>query len=468
MDTSHIEPSVRSRLRDLELSVERISPVRLVGGAGILASMAVLLLTAVVLAGTAVRVLDLAERANAVQRTLESIDALQDALSEAGIAGREYFVSGDARAALAQDAATRVVRQRMAELKAAFGSDPVLAPKLREADTDVERRLSMYSHSLVAPALPSGAAELNRIHLVQRSNANIAALRIRSASSLNDHQHRIAANIRVAIGLALFAAAAAPLLGVAGIALLRRERDSRRARELQLELMHVQRLAVMGETSTMLAHEINQPLTAAANYLAVLRRHVEAGATDKAEEIADRISQQIQRASTILKKLRRFVEKRESERSLESPESLIEDALALLGTLDSSIHLETRIAPNLPMVTVDRVQIQQVLVNLMRNAIEAMEMIPQRELRLDLKTRDKDVIEISLTDNGPGIKPEISARLFQPFVTSKSGGMGVGLSISRSIIEQHGGNLWAENNPGGGTVFRFTLPPARQWPATVA
>lgn len=461
MGSADSTTEIRKRLDEFEQSVERVSSVSLVGSAGVIASVAVLLVTAAALVGTAARVLDHAEKANSVQVLLGKVDSLQESLSTASIAARIYIVGHDPRVARERDRAATTVRNEISDLRAAMASDPDASYQLREASRLIERRLAMFAPLRAGVGTSTAQSELARVQLIQRTNAMIAGLRIRAAGSLNFHQRRIAANIRIAIGLALFAAATAPALGVLGIIMLRRERDSRRARELQMELMHVQRLAVMGETSTMLAHEINQPLTAASNYLAVLRRHLESGSIENAEAVAERTTKQIQRASTILRKLRRFVEKREAERSLEAPEGLVEDALTLLGTLDSAIQLETRIDPDLPVVMVDRVQMQQVLVNLLRNAIEAMEGMPRRELRLTVAQREDGCVLVSLADRGPGLRPDIAHRLFQPFVTSKSGGMGVGLSISRSIIEQHHGRLWAEpNNPG--TVFHFTLPPARR------
>ena len=119
-----------------------------------------------------------------------------------------------------------------------------------------------------------------------------------------------------------------------------------------------------------------------------------------------------------------------------------------------------RSAPNLPQVLIDKIQIQQVLLNLMRNAIEAMEVTERRELTIASEMEEDARVWISIVDTGPGIAPEIADRLFQPFVTTKAHGMGVGLSICRSIIEEHGGKLAVEPNPTGGTTFRFSLPVA--------
>jgi len=329
---------------------------------------------------------------------------------------------------------------------------------LAEIRFQVARRITLYNALMTsgAPALlPS--AETERMKIIRLNNIEISRLRQRAAEDFRRYQTRVIDDMNLAMVLVLISGITAPLFGLIGIRLLRRERESQQTRELQLELIHVQRLAIMGETSAMLAHEINQPLSAASNYITVVRRHLERGSADKAQEVLERVEQQVQRAAAIVRKLRRFIEKREAERSAESPDTLVEDAITLLGTMDGSVELTTQIAPDLPAVFVDRVQVQQVLVNLMRNAIEAMQGCARRELVLAM-TMHTQMIEVSLADTGPGLSPDVAARLFQPFVSTKMGGMGVGLSICQSIVSQHGGRIWAEANPAGGTIFRFTLP----------
>jgi len=149
------------------------------------------------------------------------------------------------------------------------------------------------------------------------------------------------------------------------------------------------------------------------------------------------------------------------EVELEPPPGFFDDeeasALALVGVKQTGVHVVFDFHATIGTVLVDRIQIQQVILNLMRNAIEAMAGMERRELVLSTQPTDDDMIEVSVTDTGTGIAPEIAEKLFQPFVTTKRQGMGVGLSISRTIIEAHGGKLWAQPNPGGGTIFRLTL-----------
>ena len=228
-----------------------------------------------------------------------------------------------------------------------------------------------------------------------------------------------------------------------------------------MELIHTQRLALMGETASMLAHEVNQPLAAATNYLAAVNRmaaNPDGARPDKLKDAVQKTAEQIGRAVTIVQRLRNFIGKRDSERAAESPALLVADAVALYGTLGSGVRLQTQVAAGLPNLLVDRVQIQQVLVNLMRNALEAMQDSAQRELELDVAAGGRDMVQFRLRDTGPGLPQEVAEKLFRPFVSTKAGGMGVGLSICQKIVTDHGGRIWAEAGPGGGTVFCFALP----------
>ena len=450
--------AARSRLHLPDRYRETMSSSWLLGNVAVVLSVLMLLFAGGLLSWSAAEIAKHVKRVDHAQEILRHTGSLQDALNDASAAARAYTLSHDGSLLEKRAEAKRAIWQNLAPLLA----NPVMAAPAREAELEIRRRVAMFDVLVAGTVVQTLPMEIARINQVRLTNRLVAGLRGRADSNLDRIQHNLTSEMRVVTWIALLAAIAAPLFGLTGIHLLRRDRDSRRARELQMELMHVQRLAIMGETSAMLAHEINQPLAAANNYLAVLRRHLDTGTAAKAVPVAERVSQQIQRASAILRKLRRFIEKRESERSLEAPEVLVDDALTLLGTIDTTVHLETHIEPELPNVLVDRVQLQQVLVNLMRNAIEAMQSSPRRELHLSLSAENRHAVEICLADTGPGLSPEVAGRLFQPFVSTKQGGMGVGLSITRSIIEQHGGRISAEPNPGGGTIFRFTLPSARE------
>ena len=248
--------------------------------------------------------------------------------------------------------------------------------------------------------------------------------------------------------------------------LTERQETQRRLQELQAELTHMSRFTALGEMASTLAHELNQPLTAAASYLNGARRLIDGGNAEQLPIVRDAIERaavQALRAGEIIRRLREFVARGESERQVENLPKLIEEAnaLALLGAKETGVRVRFGLDPAADNVMADKVQVQQVLLNLMRNAIEAMQDGPRRDLAVSSRLLEDDMVEIAVADTGTGIAPEIAAQLFQPFVTSKERGMGVGLSISRTIIEAHGGRLWTEPNPGGGTVFRLTLPHLR-------
>jgi two-component system sensor kinase FixL len=245
--------------------------------------------------------------------------------------------------------------------------------------------------------------------------------------------------------------------------LTERQRTEARLQELQTELVHISRLTAMGEMASALAHELNQPLSAIANYMKGARRLLEGRSDEDATLIRDameKAAEQSLRAGQIIRRLRDFVSRGESERRIESVKKLVEEAsaLALVGAKEHGVRVRFQIDPGHDLVLVDKVQIQQVLLNLIRNAIEAMEESERRDLMIASRYCDDDMVEVSVSDSGPGIAPEIASQLFQPFVTTKRYGMGVGLSISRSIIEGHGGQISVEQNAGGGTIFRFTMP----------
>ena len=244
--------------------------------------------------------------------------------------------------------------------------------------------------------------------------------------------------------------------------LTERQQTEARLQELQAELVHISRLTAMGEMASTLAHELNQPLSAIANYLKGLRRLL-AGASDERSammsEAMEKAGDQAVRAGQIIRRLRDFVARGETERRIESLTKLVEEAsaLALVGAKDQGVRVRFQFDATADLVLADKVQIQQVLLNLIRNAIEAMEASPNRELLVSTARSDDEMVTVSVADTGHGIAEETRAQLFQPFFTTRSHGMGVGLSISRTIVEAHGGRIWADANPVGGTIFRFTL-----------
>jgi two-component system sensor kinase FixL len=245
---------------------------------------------------------------------------------------------------------------------------------------------------------------------------------------------------------------------------VRQDRE-RRLNELQAELIHVSRLSDLGQMVAALSHEVNQPLAALINYLGGARRLSAAGNQPGADQAMLRAVEQANRARQIIQSLRDMARKRDTERQVEDLAKTIEEASALaLAGVGTELKLDLQIDDDAREAVIDKVQIQQVLINLMRNAVEAMAGLDRRELAVRA-ARIGHMIEIRVADTGPGLPEQVRLRLFEPFVTTKPDGMGVGLSVCRAIIEAHGGELHGENGDGEGAVFRMTVPcPEKPFP----
>lgn len=245
--------------------------------------------------------------------------------------------------------------------------------------------------------------------------------------------------------------------------LTERQRTETRMQELQSELAYMSRFTALGEMGSTLAHEINQPLTAITSYLkgcGMVLDGVEGEKIDLVRHAVNEAAEEALRAGEVIRQLREFVARGGSEHQIEGLQRLVEEAsaLALVGAKEKEVKVEFDFPPESPLVFVNRVQIQQVLLNLIRNALEAMQDVSRRELMIRADTvPSESLVQISVQDTGSGISPEVLKNLFKPFTTTKQSGMGVGLSISRTIVESHGGKIWAESTPGDGTTFHFTL-----------
>ena len=252
------------------------------------------------------------------------------------------------------------------------------------------------------------------------------------------------------------------IVGAATIArdISAQKRTREALRTSQMELVHVSRLSELGQIASALAHEVNQPLAAIGNYAAAGRRTLAAGNVAGAAKALERIGEQAGRGGEIVQRLRDFMRKRPTEKRPEALPAVIEEALALamIGVRTRPILFTRTLDPAAATAVLDRIQIEQVLFNLMRNAIEAMADAPHQELTVATRRLDPERVEIAIADTGPGLPEAIRAQLFQPFVTTKANGLGIGLSICRSIVQAHDGTVTAEANPGGGTIFRITLP----------
>jgi two-component system sensor kinase FixL len=233
-------------------------------------------------------------------------------------------------------------------------------------------------------------------------------------------------------------------------------------------MQRVARLNEMGKLAAALAHEINQPLAAAANFAEAATRLLpkddETPGIDAAREAMREAADQAVHAGAIVRRLRSILMASDGDWRQEDLNALVREAvsLAMPDPQRQDVALRLDLAPALPAVEMDRVQIGQVVANLVRNAVEATEGGSRREVTVSTALAGQDRVALAVADTGQGLAPEIRGRIFQPFVTTKPEGMGVGLSISQAILEQHGGRLDCAPNPGGGTVFRFDLPMRRE------
>jgi len=242
---------------------------------------------------------------------------------------------------------------------------------------------------------------------------------------------------------------------------VRAEEEARVHRE---RLAHVTRLSTLGEMAAGIAHEVSQPLTAIASYAQALARRMRrdpAAGRDRLETV-ERIAEQALRAGEVLRRLRDFARKDDRRHTRCEPARLVRDALRL-AEVDARHHqarLETDLPADLPAVAADGIQLQQVLLNLVRNGLEAMESEPPGERLLTVRARrvDGDRVEVAVEDRGVGPGADAEDQLFHPFFTTKREGLGMGLTISQSIVTAHGGTMGWARNPGGGSTFRFTLP----------
>lgn len=237
----------------------------------------------------------------------------------------------------------------------------------------------------------------------------------------------------------------------------------REVHTLQNELAHVSRISSMGSLATSLAHELNQPLTAVTNY-AHSARDLLAEPTPEnialVREALDECAAEALRAGQIVHRLRDFIKRGETERQIASLGRIIQEAsaLSLMNGDGKGVDFETETDPSADRVLVDPVQLQQVVVNLLRNALEAMVDADNKKLRVSTERTSDGFAKVSIVDSGPGIDHNIAERLFQPFTSTKASGMGLGLSICHSIVQSHGGKIWAEPSALGGTAFHFTVP----------
>jgi signal transduction histidine kinase len=240
-------------------------------------------------------------------------------------------------------------------------------------------------------------------------------------------------------------------------------RSDERLQQQRERLEATAKLVAVGEMASMLAHQINQPLSAVVNYNRSCLRRLRSGHAEPGQlaEIMEQASQEAARAGAIIQRVREFVRKREPDRRPTEVNSLVEQTLSFMRAEAAKYNVALKFEPagGLPQVDADRIMIEQVIVNLIKNGIEAMKEVGwSRELRVATALDEGRFVRVSVSDRGRGVDAQAAEHLFQPFFTTKPEGMGLGLSVCRSIAEFHGGEIWATPDPAGGVSFHFTLP----------
>ena len=242
----------------------------------------------------------------------------------------------------------------------------------------------------------------------------------------------------------------------------RAEEERERLRQLETDLAHINRVSMMGELAASIAHEVNQPLAGIVSNGSASLRWL-AGDAPNVEEVREALQDIVRdgkRAGEVIARIRALTTRTAPPREKLDLNETVQEVLGIVGdeARKNSVVIRTRFADDLSSVSGDRVQLQQVLLNLVMNAMEAMTSVGERQLAITTRNIDQDQVQVTVEDSGTGLDPNTMGRIFEAFYTTKTGGMGMGLSISRSIVQNHGGRLWATANEGAGTSFHFTLP----------
>lgn len=408
---------------------------------------------------------------------LLAISGIQRAVLEAETSERGYLLTGIESYNDGYRRAHDTLASRLDSLRALVGDNPTHVARVDELRLFIDMRTAQLGRVIeLGPERMREALDIleqaRTDRLTERVEVSLSALTRVEQALLTERMHKhdresLAAALITAclLILAVASAAIAAFLLEHQRATARQQEADQRLQDLQAELMRVARLSTMGEMSSALAHELNQPLGAITNYVQGSRRLVEASShPDKARIGAalDKAAQQTLRAGAVIQRLRDFVGRGETDKSVESLRAIAEDALALASVVsrDRPVDVSLALNPSIDRVLVDKVQVQQVFLNLIRNAFEAMRDGPERHLKIASRAAPGGMVEVVVADTGPGLDAQIAERMFQPFATTKTDGMGIGLSISQTIIQAHGGSIAASTPPEGGTVFSFTLPRA--------
>jgi two-component system sensor kinase FixL len=409
-----------------------------------------------------------------MRESLELVQHTNEALLKASImdgdavqvesAERAYLLTADEEF---RDDFTRLRNSLPGQLESLrlVGDNPQQQRRLDQVKLLLDARFRQLDEAVgLGPAQLAAALALvrraNKEQLTTQIRDQLAAFRQAEANLLIQRQRKaelgIVRSIELATVTMIFALTSAALV----VWLFQRSRAAQVQRELATDLVNLSRIDVMGRMASMLAHELGQPITASGTYLRAVLRIIQSGRPATEAGVSHAAAQaviQLDRARDIIQRLRDFIKQGEPTKTPVAVRELFGDAIALLGMGNADVAISTQLEEGLPLIFADKIQIEQVLINLMRNAVEAMVHSRSRSITLSAK-RAGDSVLIGVSDTGPGIPGEMSRKLFQSIHTRKSSGMGVGLAICQTLINANGGKIWAENNPEDGASFYFTLP----------
>lgn len=405
---------------------------------------------------------------------LRQLSATERAVLEAESSERGYLLTGDATYLSTYNASKDALPQLLSSLRGLVADNTAQQERVDDLRSNIEARLDELARVVVLG--PQARAEALDILASARANRltpqileKLSHLRQRELSLLEARQgdaDRSALFATVSAAVLFIFALLSATFGVFHFEHQRtlEERNERehQLREMQAQVFQLARLSTMGEMAASIAHELNQPLAASANYLQGSRRLLDGISDERVRKARDALAKgakEMLRAGEVIRRLRDFIRQGEIDPKVENVKAMVQEAveLALHVAADRALHVELQFDPSASYVLAEKVQIQQVIVNLVRNAIEAMQNSVRRKLLISTQAAEDGMVIIKVSDTGPGIDESVAPKLFQPFNTSKPQGTGIGLSISRNIIESHGGKIEVDPTAGEGATFYFTL-----------